>query len=190
MITGYTYPFPGIVNQLVIDCAITLPNAVTGGVVQNIRALWDTGAQLTCISQRLVARLNLQPDGSTNILGANNQPFPAKVYSVQLIMGRFVIPYLRVAELPMQNTGHDVIIGMDVMSQGDLTITNYNGHTVLTFREPSLETVNYVEEIDLFNKCLKAHNVKVAHHIRQDKCECGSGKSFANCHGKSKYNKP
>lgn len=190
MITGYTYPFPGIVNQLVIDCAITLPNATTGGVVQNIRALWDTGAQLTCISQSLVARLNLQPDGSTNILGANNQPFPANVYSVQLIMGRFVIPYLRVAELPMQNTGHDVIIGMDVMSQGDLTITNYNGHTVLTFREPSLETVNYVGEIDLFNKCLKAHNAKVAHHIRQDKCECGSGKLFANCHAKSKYNKP
>ncbi len=190
MITGYTYPYPGVVNQLLITCAVTVPQASLTGVTQNITALWDTGAQITCISQSLVAKLGLMPDGSTNITGANNQPFPAKVFSVQLIMGNFIIPYLRVAELPMQNTGHDVIVGMDVMPQSDLTITNYNGHTVLTFREPSLETVNYVEEIDLFNKCLKAHNAKVAHHIQQDKCECGSGKTFTNCHGKSKYNKP
>ena len=190
MITGYTYPYNGVVNQLNITCAITLPQAPVAGVQQNITALWDTGAQITCISQALAARLNLQPQGSTRINGANNQPFLVNEYSVQLIMGNFVIPFLMVAELNMQNTGHDVIIGMDVISKGDLTITNFNGRTVLTFREPSLETINYVDEIDLFNKCLKAHNVKIAHHIQHDKCECGSGKDFKNCHGKSKYNRP
>lgn len=89
----------------------------------------------------------------------------------------------------MQNTGHDVIIGMDVMSQGDLTITNFNGHTVLTFREPSLETVNYVEEINEYNKCLKKHNVNILHHIRADNCACNSGKAYKNCHGQSVYAK-
>ena len=187
MITGYTYAYNGVVNQLLIDCAITKPSEDIANVAQNIKALWDTGAEMTCISSALVESLSLKPEDTTKITGAENKPFDANVYSVQLVMGRFVIPHLRVAELSMDNKSHDIIIGMDVIGRGDLTITNYDRKTCLTFRQPSIETVNYVDEIDMFNRCVTKHNVNVAHHIKSDKCACGSGKSFINCHGQSKY---
>lgn len=189
MITGYTFSYSGIVNQLIIDCALTKPSEQVSGIKQDVKALWDTGAQITCISQKLVDALALQPEDSIDITGAENQAFKTEVYGIQLIMGKFVIPYLRVAKLSMENSNHDMIIGMDVIGKGDLSITNYNGRTFLTFREPSIECIDYVSEINLFNKCANVHKVNVSHGIKLDKCACGSQKFYANCHGKSKYNK-
>ena len=51
-------------------------------------------------------------------------------------MGSFVLPFIKVLGLPMDES-KDIIIGMDVISKGDLAVTNYEGKTVLSFREPS-----------------------------------------------------
>ena len=75
---------------------------------------------------------------------------------------------------------------MDVITIGDLSITNYQGQTFLTFREPSLEKIEYVAEIDQYNNYLKLHNINVLHRV-PDKCPCGSGKNYKNCHGKTVY---
>lgn len=187
--TGYTRNYGLIVNQLLIDCAVMKPQESTDGITQNLKALWDTGAQITCISQKVVDSLGLQPEGTTTITGAEDKPFKTDVYGVQLVMGNFVIPCLQVAKLPMVNQKHDMIIGMDVICKGDLSITNFNGNTCLTFREPSVEMIDYVSEITMFNKCLKIHNIKASHHIKNDLCACGSKKKYDNCHGKSKYNR-
>lgn len=101
-------------------------------------------------------------------------------------MGSFVIPMHKVVGLPMDNQEHSVIIGMDIISKGDLAITNFGGRTVLSFREPSLETIDYVAELDLQNKCDKLHVININNN-RPDKCACGSGKDYKNCHGKSPY---
>jgi len=89
----------------------------------------------------------------------------------------------------MDGKSENMIIGMDVITKGDLSITNYQGQTFLTFREPSLDRIDYVAEIDQYNDCLKRHNINVLHHIRTDKCSCGSGKAYSNCHGQSVYAK-
>lgn len=39
----------------------------------------------------------------------------------------------------------DVLIGMDIISQGDFSITN-QGNTVFSFRIPSAHTVDFVKE--------------------------------------------
>jgi len=41
---------------------------------------------------------------------------------------------------------NDVLIGMDVISQGDFSITNENGNTVFSFRVPSAHTVDFVKQ--------------------------------------------
>ena len=53
-----------------------------------------------------------------------------------------------VTEIPAPRDGSfDFIIGMDIIGIGDLAITNVGGHTCLSFRTPSLETIDYVAEI-------------------------------------------
>ena len=85
-----------------------------------------------------------------------------------------------------QDTG--MLVGMNIIRLGDICITNFDGKTVMTFRVPSLETINYVEEVNLHNKCLKIHELNIAKRL-PDKCACGSGKDYKNCHGKSLYHK-
>ena len=88
----------------------------------------------------------------------------------------------------MDGNEHSMIIGMDIISQGDLSITNYSGRTVISFRTPSLETIDYVSEIEIQNKCNKLHAINIKTK-RPDKCACGSGKDYKNCHGSSVYTK-
>jgi hypothetical protein len=43
--------------------------------------------------------------------------------------------------------GAHALIGMDIITQGDLAISNVRGKTVLSFRMPSMVKVDFVEEI-------------------------------------------
>ncbi|MDX2134816.1 MAG: hypothetical protein SFV52_08520 [Saprospiraceae bacterium] len=40
----------------------------------------------------------------------------------------------------------DLIIGMDIITQGDLSVTNMEGRTVFSFRIPSLHIVDFEAE--------------------------------------------
>lgn len=186
MITAYRHSFNNIVNRILVDCSIDVP--ITEGAGRAMRALWDTGACCTCIATRVAQEMGLVRINEKELIGANNQPFKADVYCVKLKMGHFVIDFLEVCGIPMEGKAENMIIGMDVITRGDLSITNYNGQTFLTFREPSLEKIDYVAEIEQHNRCLKAHNYKKKKGIT-DKCECGSGKSYSNCHGQTVYAK-
>lgn len=177
--TSYTHKENGIARRLLVKCRV----AILGRNIENspeVKALWDTGANCTCISTTLAKTLGLMPDDCTSVIGANNQPFDAPVYSVQLKMGEFSLPFLRVIGLPMDGQEHDVIIGMDVMTKGDLSISNYNGRTVLTFREPSIQTIDYVQELEKYNVMRTLWKKKGI-----DTCPCGSRRRWSNCHGKS-----
>ena len=185
MSTAYSYPYSRIVNQIIIKCYLSLPGEGTDET-DALKALWDTGAMCTCISESRARELGLTQVNTTQVMGANNEPFDAPVYIVKLRMGKFILPIIPVIGLPMENAGHEVIIGMDIISKGDLAITNYGGRTMITFREPSMETINYVEELELYKRCYKAHVINTQKGIA-DKCACGSGRDFKNCHGKSPY---
>lgn len=187
MITAYTHPYESIQSRVIIDCQISLPNSNPEEGSEQ-KALWDTGAMVTCISTKLAYDLGLIAIDETMVVGANNEPFKVPTYCVQIKMGSFVIPIHNVVGLPMDGNEHSMIIGMDIISKGDLPITNYSGRTVISFRTPSLETIDYVSEIALQNKCNKLHTTNVKAK-RPDKCACGSGKDYKNCHGNSVYTK-
>jgi hypothetical protein len=67
--------------------------------------------------------------------------------------------------------GVDLLIGMDIIGAGDFSVSNFDGKTVMTFRMPSIETIDYV----------KANAPR-----RNALCFCGSGKKYKHCHGKGK----
>ena len=42
----------------------------------------------------------------------------------------------------------DVLIGMDIISQGDFTVTNKGGNTVFSYRYPSATHIDFVKEFN------------------------------------------
>jgi hypothetical protein len=88
-----------------------------------------------------------------------------------------------VTECPDNDGSFGAIIGMDIILGGDLSISNHQGKTWVTFRYPSFQAVDYVADFDTF-KQRKAMPATTTPKVgRNDPCPCGSGKKFKKCHG-------
>ena len=66
------------------------------------------------------------------------------------------------------------IIGMDVIGFGDFAITNVGKQTWMSFRMPSVESIDYVAE----------HRKQMFGGTKRNApCPCGSGQKYQRCHG-------
>jgi len=137
------------------------------------QAIWDTGATSTVISQNIVDALNLKPIGIAyvNTPSAQNVPTHEYLVDVHLYDGKVCIKDVRVT-LGIISGGADCLIGMDIITLGDFSVTNVNG-TTFSFRIPSLKEIDYVKE----------ESSLVPKVGRNDICPCGSGKKYKYCHG-------
>lgn len=189
MIAAYRSPFDKVVDRIISERDINIfqPLSNTNGVPAI--ALWDTGANVTCLSETVARQMSLVKINERELTVADNKTYTANVYCIKLQMCFITFDIMEVCGLPMDGKRQNMIIGMDIINKGDLSITNYQGQSYLSFRYPSLERIDYVEEINVYNKCLKKHNVNVLHHIKTDNCACNSGKIYKNCHGQSVYAK-
>lgn len=149
---------------------------------ENCQCLWDTGASSSCISKNLADRLGLAQTGIAQSFTAAG-PTQTKTYVVNIGLPNNVqISMVQVSEAVLN--GFDVLIGMDIITLGDFSITNVGGRTIFSFRVPSTETIDYVQQYNQKEK--SAHTPYIAPKTpgRNDPCPCGSGKKFKNCHGK------
>lgn len=102
----------------------------------------------------------------------------ANVYLVAIFLpNKVAFTSVRVTEAPLP-TGTDVLIGMDMISQGDFAVTNFGGKTVFSFRIPSMQTIDYVQA---GNKGAAPPSSGASKVGRNDPCPCGSGKKFKKC---------
>ena len=168
----------GLAAQIITELAVTPaydPNLAPEPLPKKsqTKALWDTGASKSVISQTIAADLNLVPVGATNVTHA----IGSSVSPTHLV--HFELPNMvrmmgvLVTEFPgTQQFG--AIIGMDVIRFGDFSITNVDGRTWMSFRTPSTVAIDYVSD----------HNKAVfAGTGRNAPCPCGSGKKYKKCHG-------
>jgi hypothetical protein len=110
--------------------------------------LWDTGASHSAITKETVNALGILPEGEARIIYGNGETI-TKFYIVSLVLPNLLfLPVLRVTEAAA-NDGFGVILGMDVISQGDFAITNVNGVSTFSFCVPGIETIDYVERIKM-----------------------------------------
>jgi hypothetical protein len=110
------------------------------------KALWDTGATQSCISDRLANELNLEMIGFVEIssaIGVHNVP---TFYANLVLPSRLVFHDLELIQFNYTEDDCDLIFGMDIMTQGDLAMTNLEGRTVFSFRIPSLHTLDFEAE--------------------------------------------
>ena len=112
--------------------------------IKKYKAIWDTGATHSVITEKIVQDLNLKPVGMTVVHTANGETHQ-KQYIVNFYLpNQVMFIMLRVTEAPLHET--DILIGMDVISQGDFSISNFQGTTTLTFRMPSCQELDFVKE--------------------------------------------
>jgi predicted aspartyl protease len=132
--------------------------------------LWDTGATNTVITKRVATELNLAPRGKITSFHANGKT-EVETYYINIVLPNNVgFQYLRVAEGTLKD--FDVLIGMDIIGQGEFMLTHENGKHVFEFKLPAPTTVK--------NDTNQNGIPKVG---RNEQCPCGSGKKFKHCHG-------
>jgi len=150
----------GLLRVLTNKCAVS---AAATGPGQQLRfreflALWDTGATNSVITQDVVDALGLRPTGVTNVKHAGGVSL-ANTYLVNIGLPNGVaFRDLTVTLAPLADA--QMLIGMDIMSQGDFAVTNVGGLTVFSYRYPSIKTIDYAKEADAIQRGLAAQQTK------------------------------
>ena len=124
--------YPDLVESVTTECDIY---SSEGQRFHTDNAIWDTGADTTIISSRIVKKLQLKPLRQgliTGIGGDSNSN--AYLVHIQVPTGDFVTD---VEVMENDYYDYDVIIGTDVIMFGDFLITNANDKTTFQFRTPS-----------------------------------------------------
>ncbi|MCL2261071.1 MAG: retroviral-like aspartic protease family protein [Fibromonadales bacterium] len=174
---SFTIEYKGLMNSLSTPCGICEAINPKESIMQ-FNALWDTGAEGSVISERVVQMLGLEPTGKARVHHANGESI-VNTYSVYILLPNKVVFYI-----PMATEGvltvTDVLIGMDIISRGDFTITAPENKTKLSFQIPSTHNTDYVKE---FNQKLHTPIVKEPVLGRNNLCSCGSGKKYKHCCG-------
>jgi hypothetical protein len=148
------------------------------------RAIWDTGATNSVITPQVAAQCSLAQIGVTRVSGVNSsQRSPTYLIALGL-PNRVLITPLRVSANDIcPESGCNVLIGMDVISQGDFAVSNFEGHTNFTFRMPSAQDISFVKGQG--QAPLPRHASGPQQVGRNDPCPCGSGKKYKHCCGKN-----
>jgi len=190
--TAFTKNEKGLINVLKTQVNIIVDKKINPNYKENKKqyeAIWDTGATSTVISKKLAQKLNLTSVGKTKvrttggIIEVNKYilglrlPNDLKIHNVMLTAGDL--------------GGTDFLIGMDIITLGDFSVTNVNNKTTFSFRYPSCERIDYVADArELQRKDLQRQLKLMEQEIRKSgKCSCGSGKLFRYCHGKEQIKK-
>ena len=181
---GFTQKSNGLAKEISSKILISVPEADYEGVSPNnpveYRAIWDTGATRTVITEQVVQDLGLMITGFRKIWTVGGRR-DATEHRIDI----FLPNRLQVIEIPVLrgciSDKYDVLIGMDIITMGDFAFTNFGGHSTFSFRIPSLQSIDLAEDY-VSNKA----QYNVAKIGRNAPCPCGSGKKYKYCHGKGK----
>ena len=146
---AFSRKYDGITEQIISTCeASDLIKDVSQDLnMTTFCALWDTGASCSSISKDAAEKLGLAPVSSATVCHANGTA-TVNIYDISLALpNNVLLPFVRVVE--GRYTGFDLLIGMDIITQGDFSISNMNGKTTFSFRMPSCKETDFMAELDI-----------------------------------------
>ncbi len=187
---AFTNKANGIANVLFSE-VIICPNKNIHPDSQEKKCLviWDTGATNCAISSTLTKDCNLVSTGKAQTNTANGLR-DCDTFIIDLLLPNNVkIPNVQVTECEL-DPAVGMLIGMDIISLSDFSVTNVDGQTSFSFRIPSCERIDYVTEANkIKEKIIYEEERKLSAQIKihgNEKCSCGSGRKYRYCCGKKK----
>jgi hypothetical protein len=136
----YVKPEAGLLNALGTPCHVSQAFNPASGTPDcakmEFAALWDTGATRSVITQRVVDALGLKPLRRIRprFLQGVNGLEETEAYSINLSLPDKVTLYdLTVVLKNPGDVWWQIIVGVDIITQGDLSVRNVNSHTEWSF---------------------------------------------------------
>lgn len=133
---SYTFPIDKNSIRIITPCCVDVKNYKRGS--NNITeykcdtAMWDTGSSVTLISERIAAELGLVHTGTTIVSGFDGRTSRANTYRIDLrFADDIAIHFVEAVSTP--SPFFDLLIGMDVISKGNLHIDNIAERPQLSF---------------------------------------------------------
>lgn len=176
--------YPGIAlvlrSEALISQAFHPSYTVTPPTPRKYSAIWDTGATGSVISKKVIDECGLKPIGMAKVKTAKGE-MKTPVYLVNIFLPNKVCIYQNRVTKGKIAGATDVLIGMDVIAQGDFAVTHKDGKTAFSFRMPSIERIDFVKQRP--PGALPPSPKVLAKVGRNDPCPCGSGKKYKKCCG-------
>jgi predicted aspartyl protease len=137
---SFTATYNSIARSL--PTTVKIESATNPDKFTDAKALWDTGASSSLISHEIAVKLDLKPISKTLIHTPSDKNVPSNVYLIHIYLpnGAKIVD-VRALEGTLNSC--DMLIGMDVISLGDFTVTNHNMRTIFSFRIPSMTEIDF-----------------------------------------------
>lgn len=127
----YTNSYDSLVNRLHTQADLSL--CTPGAQWIRVKALWDTGAITSCVSERFIKKIGAQPcDTGVGVSSTGQVDISYYFLNIRLA-GNIIFQNVRVAAFPLKQHDVDLLIGMDIIQKGIFKTENKVGKTVLTF---------------------------------------------------------
>lgn len=136
----------GLLRQIASPIDIYIPNSA---IKNRYYAIWDTGASGTVITQEVVNNLGLVPTGMSRVHTANGVA-DQYIYIVDIALNKdIILRDVTVTCASALSGGCNVLIGMDIITLGDFSITNKGGDICMSFRVPSMHEIDFCNKPNL-----------------------------------------
>jgi len=154
---GFTAVYDKKVDELISlvnICPIFSLNKTIRNIPVEVKALWDTGAVVTCIKSNLWKRLQLYSlDAASNVVLTG---VGGEVVANYSIINLFLTPNLEIEYCPVYMIDFpgdaEILIGMDIINLGDFAISNTDSKTSFSFVLPPFpDRIDFLDKIKKFN---------------------------------------
>ena len=155
-------------NVLRSEIEIALPYALTGGKKEwkTFEAVWDTGATNSVISNNVISKLSLVPTGKTDVRTAAGT-IEKNTYIVDIkLPNKIAFKDLMVTDGDL-GSQFDVLVGMDIISSGDFSISNTSNNTIFTFCYPPLPKPHNIDLLKITDGLNKKVLTKAMKNIKK-----------------------
>jgi hypothetical protein len=124
-----TVTHKGLAKKIISHAIIT---SLDSGKSVKIAAMWDTGATMSLVNDKIIKDLQLKEICITKVKHvAGTETFPVYTAAIE-IQGGMIINEHRLVSFPSIHA-FDMIIGMDIITLGRFCIENNDGNSVFTF---------------------------------------------------------
>ena len=144
---AFTIKFGNRATKLVSDVRVSIAFDPTTTAPHpkplSTHALWDTGANQSIITKKTAEQLKLISTGLIRVRHAGGTS-DHRTYVVNISLpNNVILPGRFVTKIDDPTSAFGVIIGMDIITMGDLAVTNPDSKTIMSFRVPAFQAIDF-----------------------------------------------